>query len=61
MKNAREKWAVLPVIFITRTISVQMKIHFKPDFSSIPKATLATSASVISGFSYQFLCFHLLN
>ena len=27
IKNAREKWAVLPVIFVTRTISVQMKIR----------------------------------
>ena len=38
IKNACEKWAVLPVIFITRTISIQMKIRLNPEFASFPEA-----------------------
>ena len=61
IKNAREKWAVLPVIFITRNISVQVKIRLNPEFASFPEAIPDASASLFQTFSYQFLCFHLLN
>ena len=51
----------MPVIFITRTISIQMKILLNSEIALFPKAILSASASLFQKYSYQFLCFHLLN